>query len=175
MKPSAKTAEKLERLKKPITLSFRLGHTQLPVTTWARKFALRSENAAEGVVEILLQCDSGVSHRVVFDGVMLQRSARSITEYLAGLQTAPDDAAQIDSVPMVPEMRYANMAFLSRVSTRVEMVFGWFPIHQMAVFPPESEAKGVHEIIVQPVLVIYSSLPFQVKLASELLRAFNLS
>ena len=175
MKPNPKITEKPERSKKPITLSFRLGHAQLPVATWARKFTLRSDNAADGIVEVLLQCDSGISHRVIFDSVMLQRSVKWITEYLAGLQTTPDDTIQVDSVPTVPEMKYANMAFLSHVGERVETIFGWFPIHQMAVFPPESEAKGIHEIVVQPVLVIYSSLPFQVKLASELLRAFKLS
>ncbi len=115
--------------------------------------------------------DKGATpRRVTFDLVFLRQNAHGFSEYAAKLDLDADDAAMVKNAVFAPDSAFANMLHAAHFGGRAETSFSVVSINDWADAARLLKPGEEQLIRSTPVLSIHSSVPFQKKLLSELLR-----
>lgn len=159
--------------KKTVTVSVVRNKAVLPKVVLARSFLVRSERFKEGLIEILFETDNKAAapERVVLDGCFLKNS-ESIAQYTAGLPGDPDDASINTDIAFSASSHFTNILQVGHVGTRAETCFSILSLNEWGNAVKLSPQNGEISLDAAPVLAVYSSVGFQKKLLSEVLRIF---
>lgn len=138
---------------------------------YAGGFSLRRQTV-DKMMEILFQPALGnlPPSCVVFDPLPLHENKASYEKYLGQLPGEPNDKSVSDIIPYTSQTAYANFLKCSFSQSRAETLFGLVTINDVANLRQKDSAREDFKILYQPTLLVYSTLGFQKKLISELLR-----